>query len=76
MAVSARRTNGHLAPAYARYIAITGSSFAANAWWASSGSHTSDALVRTGFGFVGRVVGNAWDEFWPSVRPHLLPRRH
>jgi len=75
MTVSARRRSGHLAPAYARYIAFTGSSFAANAWWAGSDSHASDALIRTGYGFIGRAAANAWDEFWPSLRPHLLPAR-
>jgi len=75
MTVSARRKSGHLAPAYARYIAISGSNFLANAWWASSGSHATDALLRTGLALTGRLAANAWDEFWPSVRPHILPRR-
>ena len=75
MTVSAKRKDGHLAPAYARYVAISGSSFLSNAWWARSESHASDALIRTGYGLMGRLVANAWCEFWPSVRPHILPWR-
>lgn len=72
---SAYRHDGNLAPAYARFIAISGNNFLSNTWRADSESSSTDALERTGWGFLGRMGKNAFDEFWPSVQRHVFHRR-
>jgi len=73
--VMARRADGQFEPAYARYIAISGSNFLSNTWRPDSEANTSSALIRTGEGFVGRMCSNAFEEFWPDVS-HYLFHRH
>jgi hypothetical protein len=70
----ARRPDGEYAPAYARYIAYPGSNFLSNEWRVPSESNAHDALLRTGEGFLGRMAGNAFAEFWPDVDRHLFHR--
>ena len=72
MTVAARRGDGHLAPAYARYIAIPGNNFLSNSWRARSESGISDAGLRTMWGLLGRFGSNAFQEFWPDFRKHLF----
>lgn len=67
----ARRRDGHLAPAYARYIATSGNNFLSNTWRVDSEATNSAALRRTALGFAGRLGANAFREFWPDVRKHL-----
>jgi len=73
MTVAARRRDGHLEPAYARYIAIPGNNFLSNTWRADSEATTNAALTRTLWGFVARMADNAYQEFWPSVKHKILP---
>jgi hypothetical protein len=63
MTFVARNREGHYMPAYSRYIAFPASSFISNAWTPKSESDTSDALIRVGLGFLGRLGENAWKEF-------------
>jgi len=70
----ARRPDGDYAPAYARYAAYTGSNFLSNEWRVRSESNTHDALLRSGEGFLGKMAGNAFAEFWPDVERRLLRR--
>jgi len=56
---------GNEVPAYARFLAIPGGSFLANTWMPDSQATLSDAAVRTGMGFVGRMAENAYREFRP-----------
>jgi len=72
---TARNRNGHLMPAYARYIAIPGNNFLSNTWRVSSDATTNRALVRTGYGLLADVAGNAWSEFWPDMK-RLVFRRN
>jgi hypothetical protein len=72
MTFVARRADGELAPAYARYIGTSGNNFISNAWRADSESGVSDACVRTALGFAGRMGSNAFAEFWPTVTKHLF----
>jgi hypothetical protein len=72
----ARHPEGGFAPAYARYMAYTGSNFLANAWLPSSEANANDALIRTGEGFLGRMAGNAFSEFWPDVKQRLFHHTH
>lgn len=68
---AARRRNGSVAPAYARYIAIVGNNFLSNTWRARSESNVPDALLRTAEGFAGRMAVNAFEEFWPDIKKHF-----
>jgi hypothetical protein len=63
-----RRTDGHYGPAYARYLAVSGSNFLSNTWRVESEADTHHALERTGFGFLGKMTSNAFREFWPDAR--------
>lgn len=75
MTFAARRSDGSLAPAYARYAAIPGSNFLSNAWRVHSEANTEHALLRTAEGFAGRMIGDAYREFWPDVSARLRHRR-
>jgi hypothetical protein len=74
MTFLARRPDGNFAPAYARYIAFSGSNFLANAWRPDSEANVHDAVLRTFEGFAGRMAGNAWSEFWPQAKSHIFHR--
>ena len=68
----AENANGELMPAYARYAAMSGSSFLSNTWRADSEANTSHAVERIGLGFLGRLSKNAAVEFWPDIRSRVL----
>jgi hypothetical protein len=70
-----RHDDGNYGPAYARYIAISGNNFLSNAWRVQSESNTHDAILRTAEGFAGRMAANAFEEFWPDLKNHLLHNR-
>ncbi len=72
MTFLATNRNGQTMPAYARYIAIPGNNFLSNAWRADSEATVDRAMIRTGLGFLGRMGGNAFEEFWPDVRRRLF----
>jgi hypothetical protein len=72
----ARRPDGHLAPAYARYIATPGNNFLSNAWRADSEATNSAALKRTAIGFAGRLAANAFREFWPDAKRLITHRNN
>jgi hypothetical protein len=71
----ARRSNGNFAPAYARYIATAGNNFISNTWRAHSEADAGHAILRTLLGFVGRMGGNTFQEFWPDVRRRVFRRK-
>jgi hypothetical protein len=72
MTFAARQAEGNLAPAYARYIGISGNNFLSNTWRADSESGMGDACLRTALGFAGRMGGNAFAEFWPTITKHVF----
>ncbi|HEY1468924.1 MAG TPA: hypothetical protein VGF61_07755 [Candidatus Acidoferrum sp.] len=74
MTVVAPRRDGHYALAYARLIAYPGNNFLSNTWRVSSDSTTTKALERTGYAFSGKIVLNAWTEFWPDVRKAVFKK--
>ena len=59
---------GTLRPAYARYLAISGSSFLENTRVAPSDSNTKHALDRAALAVLAHMAGNAFHEFWPDVK--------
>ncbi len=70
--VMVQRTDGTYGPAYARYAAISGGNFLSNTWRPDSEATVSGAISRTGYGFLGRLAGNAFAEFggeaWRRLR--------
>jgi hypothetical protein len=66
--------NGDLRPAYARFIAISGSSVISNAWREPSDTTAEHTLSRVAFGFLGRMASNTFDEFWPDAKRKLFHR--
>ena len=71
----ARQSDGGFAPAYARYIAVSGNNFISNAWRVDSEANTHDAVLRTLEGFAGRMASNAFEEFWPDVKGRVFHKR-
>ena len=72
--------DGERHPAYARYIAITGSNFLSNTWRVQSEADWQHALLRTAEGFGSRALSEAFSEFvtfvWTKSRhsaPHPNP---
>ena len=70
----ARRRSGRMAPAWARYAGAIGSNLVANTWLPPGSTTTSQNVRRIGNGFLGRFVGNMWNEFWPDIRGRLTGR--
>jgi hypothetical protein len=64
----APRPDGQWHPAYARYIGIVGNNFLSNTWRVPSERGTSDAVVRSAWGVLSDMAGNAFTEFWPDIR--------
>jgi hypothetical protein len=75
MTFIARRADGNMAPAYGRFIGISGNNFLSNNWRADSESGVGDACLRTALGFAGRMGGNAFAEFWPTLTKTLFHRK-
>jgi hypothetical protein len=67
--------NGDPMPAYARYIAVPGGNLVSNMWRPDSQATVANAAVRTGFGFLSRIIGNAFSEFFPDLREHAFHRK-
>jgi hypothetical protein len=63
--------NGNRMPAYARYAAISSSNVISNAWRPDSQRTVGDTTTRIGLGFSGRIIGNAFSEFFPDVMKKL-----
>jgi hypothetical protein len=72
----ARRRDGRYAPAYARYMAISGNNFLSNTWRVDSEANTHDAVIRTVDGFAGRFASNLFEEFWPDIKTFAFHRSH
>jgi hypothetical protein len=68
----AYRSDGSVAPAYARFGGIVGNNFLSNSWRAPSEADNEHAYIRIGEGFLGKMAGNAWDEFWPDVKGRIF----
>jgi hypothetical protein len=75
MTFIAYRSDGSLAPAYARYMGIAGSNFLSNSWRANSEANLHDAGLRTLTGFAGRMASNALQEFWPDVKNRIFRKQ-
>jgi hypothetical protein len=69
--VLAQGRDGRLRPAWARYAGNTVNNVIENAWLPPSQTTATMTAVRSGMGFVTRMGGNLWDEFWPDVVRHF-----
>jgi hypothetical protein len=67
--------DGDISPAYARLISMPASNFLSNTWRPDSESSAAAAGRRTALGFVFRMAGNAFTEFWPDMKQHMFSRR-
>jgi hypothetical protein len=65
MTFLSRNRAGNEMPAYARYIAIPGSTFITNTWRPDSQTPLRNAMGRISFSLVSRVLGNLFSEFRP-----------
>jgi hypothetical protein len=70
----AYRSDGSVAPAYARYAGIVGNNFLSNTWRAPDESTVGSALTRTALGFSGKFMSNM-DEFLTDLRSRVLRRK-
>ncbi len=69
---TARYKDGHLGPAYARFVADAGNNVLSDLWRPKSETDPADTLWRMVSGLLGRMAGNTFIEFWPDVRRHVL----
>jgi hypothetical protein len=72
MTFLAHSRDGQLMPAYARYMSTPGNNFLSNSWRPDSEANTRSALLRTVWGFVGRMGKNTFTEFWPDLQKHVF----
>lgn len=67
----AQRRDGHLAPAWGRYVGNVLNNVIENAWLPPSVTTPGQTAIRSANGFLGRLAGNLWEEFWPDLRRRL-----
>ena len=67
----AQRRDGTLKPAWGRYAGNVVNNLIENTWLPPSVTTPRQTAWRSGLGLVGRLGGNAWEEFWPDVVRHF-----
>jgi hypothetical protein len=67
----AQRSSGRLSPAWGRYAGNVFNNVIENTWLPPSVTTLGQTTLRSANGFLGRALGNLWDEFWPDVRKQL-----
>jgi hypothetical protein len=63
----AQRRDGSLRPAWGRFAGNTLNNVIENAWLPPSVTTPGQTAIRSGMGLLGRLGGNAWEEFWPDA---------
>jgi hypothetical protein len=63
----AQGRDGRLRPAWGRYAGNTLNNLIENAWLPPSVTTPGQTVLRSSMGMLGRLGGNAWEEFWPDV---------
>jgi hypothetical protein len=66
-----QRRDGSLNLAWGRIAGNTVNNVIENAWLPPSVSTPGQTVWRSALGFLGRLCGNAWEEFWPDVVRHF-----
>ena len=69
--VLAQRRDGSLKPAWGRYAGNVLNNLIENTWLPPSITTGGQTAWRSGLGLLGRLGGNAWEEFWPDVVRHF-----
>ena len=64
----AQRRDGHLAPAWGRYVGNTVNNVIENSWLPPSSTTPGQTAIRSAEGFLGRLAGNLFEEFWPDAK--------
>ncbi len=64
----AQGRDGRLRPAWGRYAGNVFNNLIENTWLPPSVTTPSSTATRSALGLLGRLGGNAWEEFWPDVR--------
>ena len=67
----AQRRDGRLESAWGRYARNTLNNLIENRWLPPSMTTGRQTALRSALGFLGRLDGNAWEEFWPDVVRHF-----
>jgi hypothetical protein len=67
--------NGDPMPAYARFVAVPAGNIVSNMWRPDSQVTASNTSVRIGYGFVSRIVSNAFSEFLPDLTNRLFRKK-
>jgi hypothetical protein len=62
-------------PAYARFVAVPAGNIVSNMWRPDSQVTASNTSVRIGYGFVSRIVSNAFSEFLPDLTNRLFRKK-
>jgi hypothetical protein len=70
----AQRRDGQLGPAWGRYVGNTLNNVIENEWLPPSVTTPRETMVRSANGFLGRLIGNVYEEFWPDAQ-RLLHHR-
>src|SRR5262245_16779014 len=70
----AQRRDGRLAPAWGRYVGNTLNNIIENTYLPPSVTTPGQTVLRSANGFLGRLGGNLWDEFWPDARRLIFQR--
>ena len=70
----AQRRNGSLKPAWGRYAGNVLNNLIENTWLPPSVTTPGQTAWRSGLGLLGRLGGNAWEEFWPDVARHFTKK--
>ena len=70
-----QRRDGRLAPAWGRYVGNTLNNIIENTYLPPSVTTPGQTVLRSANGFLGRLGGNLWDEFWPDARRLLFQRK-
>jgi len=68
LSVLAAHSDGHVRPAWGRYVGTVTSNSVQNAWLPASARTWQQIVLREAGAVSGRFVGNFWAEFWPDVR--------
>jgi hypothetical protein len=68
LSVLAAHSDGHVTPAWGRYVGTVTSNSIQNAWLPASARTWQQIVLRQAGAVGGRFVGNLWAEFWPDVR--------
>jgi len=72
--VEAKYRDGHYGPNFSYYVGSVSGNFISNEWRPAEQTTTGATLGRVGTGIFGKLVSNAFKEFWPDVREHVFHR--